>query len=911
MTVQENLSSEQGVALSTLDFLKLVHPGGPWTLTTILKQDEKNTIIRAKTFDDRQLGEMGSWVRENNSKVNLYWQINPLRVYPSSKAMLQDVSAVTRFHVDLDPRKNTHDREGEREIIRALLTDEDWLKRVGLPGGPSLTLDSGNGYWAFWDLARPIPIIGEEEGARRELAAEIGRHNRWIAEVLNEALNAISKGVAAEIADTCHNIDRISRLPGTVNIPDPNKLAAGYKEELATVFTHNPERIYTADQFEKSKVISWGAGATASDLKRVEIGEIVRILPDSNDPYEIGQELQRLFPQIGDKTVQLICLGEYVDGDEEDSNLRDKLAKDGNLAVNRSRAHWRANRHMQHVGVPLNVILGVLSDERLPISAHAIEPIDEKTGRRGSRRSGRDLLRFNEIQIRKCAISLKRQQEAEAKAAEVLAGQRPAEAASSPEGAQKADGLKDDGPKKKQPKTKDDVVKFLNERHAVLEHEGGKCCILSWETSEFGGREIPILQTVPDFKNRYAHQLITVGQGKEAKLKSWAEVWFTSPNRRQYLALRFLPGQPREVEGYLNLWRGWAVEPKQGDWSLMQRHIRDVLAGGNEEYADYILNWAAWAVQNPHRPAEAALVFRGEKGVGKGIFGRAMQNLFGSHGLQITHQNNITGRFNGHLRACCLLFADEAISAGDKQAESVLKGLITEPQLQIERKRIDMTAARNHLHIIMASNEEWVVPASGAERRFAVFDVLSTFRQEKAYFDALYNEIENDKDTSGLAAMLYDLLNRDIGQWHPRGNIPQTEALRKQKEISLAGFDQFMFAMLEDGALLGRTGSDPNTSYSLTTDRELGLYDCIRESSPKLRATSYQVIATYLKKWGCEHYVSRGRNGNRQRGWLFPPLKAMREQWNKDHWTHIWPNPEQVNWSGNEGIMDDDEEMPF
>src|SRR5262249_12842495 len=79
----------------------------------------------------------------------------------------------------------------------------------------------------------------------------------------------------------------------------------------------------------------------------------------------------------------------------------------------------------------------------------------------------------------------------------------------------------------------------------------------------------------------------------------------------------------------LNSWRGFGVEPRQGDWSLMQAHIRDVLADGDQEAEGYILNWAAWAVQNPGKRAEAALVFRGDEGTGKGVFLHALREIFG------------------------------------------------------------------------------------------------------------------------------------------------------------------------------------------------------------------------------------------------------------------------------------------
>lgn len=61
----------------------------------------------------------------------------------------------------------------------------------------------------------------------------------------------------------------------------------------------------------------------------------------------------------------------------------------------------------------------------------------------------------------------------------------------------------------------------------------------------------------------------------------------------------------------------------------MQAHIRDVLADGDQEAEGYILNWAAWAVQNPGKRAEAALVFRGDEGTGKGVFLHALREIFG------------------------------------------------------------------------------------------------------------------------------------------------------------------------------------------------------------------------------------------------------------------------------------------
>lgn len=914
MTLQENLSVFEFNSPQTLDFLKRVHPTGPWTLTYIVENKDPNaktnSIIRARTFREGDENAMMHWVGENNGQVNLYWQINPLAIVPTNKASLHHVRAVTRFHVDLDPRKGLNNREGEREVIRNLLGDEDWLRRIGLPGGPTFAIDSGNGYWAFWELARPIPIDSDEEGPRREAAAEIGRHNRWIAELLNEALDTVvNAGVKAEIADTCHNIDRISRLPGTLNIPEGKKVTAGYKVEPSSLHFFYPDRLYTADQFQKSNVISHGAGATAEDLRKVEINGIVRILPESSDAYEIAMELQRQFPQIGDKTVQLLCMGEYVDGDEADNNLKDKLSRDGQLAVNRSRAHWRANRHMQHVGVPLNVILGVLCDERLPISAHAIEPIDEKTGKRGARRSGRDLIRFNEIQIRKCAVSLARQQAAEAKARETLAPERAAPEAGSEVPSSEAKAEKPATPPAsaappaaRPPANAGEMVRHLNERHAVLLQEGGKTKVMSWERSEIDyGRETVVLQSFEDFRNRYMNRMVNVGTAQEPKWKPWGKVWLESQGRREYLALRFLPGQPEVVDGYFNMWRGFAVEPQSGDWSLMKAHITDVLADHDPVSADYIIRWAAWTVQNPDAPAEVALVFKGGKGAGKGIFARAIKRIFGQHGLQITSPMQLTGRFNAHLRDCCVLFADEALLPEDKKAENILKSLITEPEIPIEGKGVNVVQARNHLHIIMASNDDWVVPASIDERRFAVFEANRSHIGDHNYFEAIAHQLDN----GGMAAMLHELLNMDLEGWHPRLAIPETPALRAQKQRTLDEEYRALLAVLEDGVLPGDNAGRNNTVFSHShSNTSIGMMDHIRLMNPKLRNISDHRIGSALKALGVTRIILKNK-----RAWLFPSLKEMRANWDATRFPHDWPD-DVVEWGGSDDDYGQDE-VPF
>ena len=91
-------------------------------------------------------------------------------------------------------------------------------------------------------------------------------------------------------------------------------------------------------------------------------------------------------------------------------------------------------------------------------------------------------------------------------------------------------------------------------------------------------------------------------------------------------------------------------------------------------------------------------------------------------------------------------------------------------------KGINVITAANRLHIMMASNSDWVVPAGARERRFCVLQVNDRHIQDHAYFAAIDEQMLNH---GGLAAMMHDLVNRDISGFNVR-KFPWTDALDEQ-----------------------------------------------------------------------------------------------------------------------------------
>ena len=271
----------------------------------------------------------------------------------------------------------------------------------------------------------------------------------------------------------------------------------------------------------------------------------------------------------------------------------------------------------------------------------------------------------------------------------------------------------------------------------------------------------------------------TTPNGKP-RMEGKGKAWLLDRGRRTYDGLHFDPSRSASDRLY-NTYRGLAVTSTPGDWSLLRAHIRDVICRGDERAYDYLMNWMAFGIQRPDRPAEVAVVLQGQRGTGKGVLAQAYGALFGPHFLQVNTPSHLVGNFNAHLRNTIFLFVDEAVWAGDKTAENVLKALITEARLNIELKGQDVVTVPNRLHIIMASNNDWVVPAGPFERRFFVLGVGNERMQDHGYFAAISDQM---KKQGGLEAMAHDLLERDLSAFNIR-DLPRTEALDHQVLQSL------------------------------------------------------------------------------------------------------------------------------
>lgn len=326
------------------------------------------------------------------------------------------------------------------------------------------------------------------------------------------------------------------------------------------------------------------------------------------------------------------------------------------------------------------------------------------------------------------------------------------------------------------------AIAEMNKTHATV-RVGGNVMVVA-EGSD-GTHDLMTFRALSDW---LAYQPLLLPETDDRGKVKWkkndrAMLWRGHPERRNVRGLRFSPGEDLGPDFY-NLWKGWTIEPLDDGGAAAQpivNHFREILCNNDERLFNWNLSWFAQMVQEPCKKPGTALVLRGEEGTGKGIIlGQLMRRFMGPAFVQILHPGQVTGRFNSVWQSKLFVFADESFWAGDKPAEGILKGLITEPKLVCEFKGKEAFEIDHHARVAFASNSDWVVPAGPTARRYCVSDVSNARRGDREYFAALSACVEGD----GARSFFSLLMNLDISGVNLR-TPPVTEGLLTQKLMSL------------------------------------------------------------------------------------------------------------------------------
>jgi hypothetical protein len=354
-------------------------------------------------------------------------------------------------------------------------------------------------------------------------------------------------------------------------------------------------------------------------------------------------------------------------------------------------------------------------------------------------------------------------------------------------------------------RTEGEIVGLLNARYAW---NNALKCVIEFYWCPRQRQQAYRLIKLADFSNSVAnwlwqyHPLIPFSKGDPTHRTAGA-LWVIHPNRRTYEGIVFqledVPPNMRDM--YLADWQGFAFKPDpNGNCDLYWQHVFENICNGDKGLFEWLKAWMAFTVQFPGKPSRVAFAMNGPRGVGKGFFAQSHGKLFGHNFHHGNRPDDLTHRFNDHLRYKAYVFLDEMFWAGDHSKESVLKGLITEDTMVFEKKFIQLEVVRSVISLVIASNNAWFFPAGQHERRVTVTEVSAAKMQNKGFFESARKQLEND---GGYERLLYDLLNYDLKA--PDAPDPevfyQTAALTSQQIETMLPEHAFWFEILQNGRI--------------------------------------------------------------------------------------------------------------
>jgi hypothetical protein len=409
----------------------------------------------------------------------------------------------------------------------------------------------------------------------------------------------------------------------------------------------------------------------------------------------------------------------------------------------------------------------------------------------------------------------------------------------------------------------------LNREYAYVLGEGNDFII--YETVDHKGHFCKKHLDILTFQRSIAHRTMNF----EGKTVPVSGLWLKSDRRRSYNGICFSPGKEVPSKFY-NTWRGFSVKPSShGNTAALDAfllHAHKNACNGDDKLYKYLIAYFAQLIQIPHEKPLVALVFKGGKGVGKNALIECVGHLLGDSFAVVSNRRHLVGNFNSVLENKLLLTLDEAFWSGDKEADGILKHLITGKEHMIERKGKEPYKVDNCLRLAILGNEDWLVPASDGERRYAVFNVGDGNKQDIKFF----TDMRVGMERGGYALLLNYLLNYKYSI-----NVsvaPITQGLVDQMEQTTSLTIKWWKECLSAAEILGGDFDGwPTTIHKERFRSAMARY--LKSQNIQSRMPDVAKITRDIRNYCPSFSPGRESTGDRRYVFNLPPLDVARREY--------------------------------
>ena len=229
-----------------------------------------------------------------------------------------------------------------------------------------------------------------------------------------------------------------------------------------------------------------------------------------------------------------------------------------------------------------------------------------------------------------------------------------------------------------------------------------------------------------------------------------------------------------------------------------------------------------------------------------------------------------------------MVWLDEALFAGNRDATDKLKSLITEQQITIEAKHQTPRPIFSCHRLFAATNANHFAHIDRDERRMLYLPIPNKHQGDVGYWERVNKALASDE----LAALVAHLEQRDISKFVPSVR-PNSKALAKQKLMSLTGIPAWWFDLLSTGEFfrqphqsLEGAPKEWKESPFLATGALVSAFDVYaRQRWARQKTVSAQDLKDWLEKL-CPSaiYTRQIQNGSQARGYGLPTLATARSE---------------------------------
>jgi hypothetical protein len=334
-----------------------------------------------------------------------------------------------------------------------------------------------------------------------------------------------------------------------------------------------------------------------------------------------------------------------------------------------------------------------------------------------------------------------------------------------------------------------------------------------WLNSKGTVTEMPQQKIAEHFKNRKitvecekicynkkGQKMITMDQ----ETKNFYQIWSEDPAMKEYKELVF-ECDVNAVEPYqFNTFQGFKhldnVNDEDVDIQAIIDHISS-LVDFDLESLNYVLNWLAQMLQQPHVLLGTFLVFISDEGVGKDLLSEFISYIITEKFYNnIKNLDTICGRFNGTLAGKLLTVVNETDPKESRERTDAIKYITTAKRLSVELKYKEAIMCNNFCRLIFFANRLMSVPIEAGARRPVLFKSSDKFlpinigvEENAIHFTKLSDMI---RDKRYQKKFLDFLMKRDLSNFNPK-NFKKSQLHQSLEENSKPPLVEFLSKIVE------------------------------------------------------------------------------------------------------------------